>query len=191
MLIGLMGYGGVGKSTVVHLLCEHHGFVVPHIGAPSKSMLGALLHAIGYDAPTIASYLGATQAQPRSRVWRDHYRGAANHRNRSGSNCIRHDNWLSLWLVKTDAILTAGGRVVQESVRFPDEAEAIKAQGGLLMAIRRPRYGPLSAHTSKCNPAIPDATIMNTGCITSLARKIGEALVKNSSAEGCSPSSSC
>ena len=52
MLIGLMGYAGVGKSTVARILCAEHGFVAPHIAAPIKTMLGALLQSTGHDAQT-------------------------------------------------------------------------------------------------------------------------------------------
>ena len=50
MLIGLMGYAGVGKSTVARILCERHGFTAPHLAAPFKAMFGALLHQMAMTA---------------------------------------------------------------------------------------------------------------------------------------------
>lgn len=57
MLIGLTGYGGVGKITVARLLGEHRGALVQHIGAPNKAMSRALIGDFGYDQPTIAGSL--------------------------------------------------------------------------------------------------------------------------------------
>lgn len=186
MLIGLMGYGGVGKSTVARLLCEHHGFVAPHIGAPMKGMLGALLRNIGYDATAVASYLDgplkrslipelgvtATEAlQTIETEW--------------GRNCIRQDLWLSLWLAKADAILAAGGRVVQESVRFSDEALAIRERGGVLIELWRPSFGPLSEHVSEVLPAAADVRIVNDGSLATLAEIVSGTLAEKSIATQC------
>ncbi len=171
MLIGLMGYAGVGKSTVARILCEEHGFVAPHIAAPIKAMLGALLRTAGYDAQTIDRFidgdlkravipelgLTATEAQQTIGDW---------------GREARPDLWLSLWLAKADAILAGGGRVVQESVRFADEAAAIKARGGILIEVRRPGYGPLSGHASETVPVAADLVIKNDGTPVDLSHKI-------------------
>ncbi|GHE51159.1 hypothetical protein GCM10019059_07980 [Camelimonas fluminis] len=170
MLIGLMGYAGVGKSTVARILCAEHGFVAPHIASPIKTMLGALLRSTGYDAQTVARFVDgdlkreiipelgvtATEAQQTIGDW--------------GRVC-RPDLWLSLWLAKADAIIAAGGRVVQESVRFADEATAIKARGGILIEVRRPGFGPLSAHASEAVPSAGDIILDNCNCPTDLARQ--------------------
>lgn len=181
MLIGLMGFGGVGKSTVARILCEQHGFVAPHIGAPIKAMLGGLLRNIGYAPDTIARYvdgdlkrhaipeLGATATEALQTIGTEW-----------GRNCIRQDLWLSLWLAKADAILSAGGRVVQESVRFPDEAAAIKKRSGILIEVRRPSFGPLSGHVSEVLPAAADVRIVNDGNLATLAETVGGTLAGKS-----------
>lgn len=163
MLIGLMGYAGVGKSTIAQALCRDHGFVAPHIATPIKGMLTALLREAGYEEQTIARYIDgdlkrqairelgitSTEAQQALGDWGRH---------------VRRDLWLSMWLAKADAILASGGRVVQESVRFVDEADAIRSRGGILVEVRRPGYGPLSGHPSEAVPAVADRVIDNGGC---------------------------
>jgi len=88
-----------------------------------------------------------------------------------GRNGVRRDLWLSLWLAKADAILAAGGRVVQESVRFADEAAAIKARGGILIEVRRPGYGPLSGHASEAVPAPGNFILDNSDDLVGMGRR--------------------
>lgn len=182
MLIGLMGYAGVGKSTIARALCRDYAFVAPHIGAPIKAMLAALLRQAEYDEPTIARYVDSdlkrqvipelgitsTEAQQTIGDW---------------GRLARRDLWLSMWLAKADAILASGGRVVQESVRFADEAAAIQARGGILVEVRRPGFGPLSSHASEAVPAPADWVVENGGCEVTLSRHcatlIAEQLKKN------------
>ncbi|WP_243368844.1 hypothetical protein [Microvirga solisilvae] len=168
-LIGLMGYAGAGKSEVAKRLRDRHGFLSPHIIRPVKAMMEGLLQEIGYDAETIARYvdgdlkravipeLGVTSTfaqQTLGTEW--------------GRNCIRPDLWLSLWLRKIEAALLSGARIVQESVRFKEEAEAIRARGGVLIEIRRPGVGPQSDHASEILPGVPDLVIENEASIAAL-----------------------
>ncbi|MFC7399609.1 deoxynucleotide monophosphate kinase [Chelatococcus sp. GCM10030263] len=177
MIIGLMGYAGAGKSTVARHLCAAHGFVAPHIGRPLKRMLGALLDEIGYDAATIARYvdgdlkrsvipeLGITATEAQQTLGTEW-----------GRDCVGRDFWLSLWLAKADRIVAAGGNVVQESVRFANEVEALRARGAMLIEVRRPGVGPLSGHTSEEIPAEPDHVLLNDSAVEALHGRSEELL---------------
>jgi hypothetical protein len=176
-IIGLMGYAGAGKSAVARILCDEHGFVSPHIGRPLKRMLAALLEEIGYDAATIARYidgdlkrsvipeLGVTSTEAQQTLGLEW-----------GRDCIRPDLWLSLWLAKADRIATAGGRVVQESVRFANEAEALRARGAIIVEVQRPGVGPHSDHASERLPAEPEVIISNDGDLLDLSGRVRDAL---------------
>lgn len=173
MIIGLMGYAGAGKSTVARILRERHGFQAPHIGQPLKRMLAALLEEIGYDVETIERYvdgdlkrevipeLGVTSTfaqQTLGTEW--------------GRDCIGRGLWLSLWLRKADAIIAGGGRVVQESLRFPNEVAALRDRGALIVEIRRPGVGPLSDHESERLPGRADLALNNDGCLDVLGAHV-------------------
>jgi hypothetical protein len=169
MIVGLMGYAGAGKSTVARHLCEAHGFVAPHIARPLKLMLGTLLDEIGYDEATIARYidgdlkrsvipeLGITATEAQQTLGTEW-----------GRNCVRADFWLSLWLAKADFLVASGSRVVQESVRYANEAEALRARGAILIEVRRPGVGPLSGHSSERLPAEPDHVLLNDADLSAI-----------------------
>jgi hypothetical protein len=53
-------------------------------------------------------------------------------------------------------------------VRFPNEAEALRARGGVLVEVRRPGVGPLSDHPSERLPAEPDRILLNHSTIDDL-----------------------
>jgi len=176
-IIGLMGYAGAGKSEIARILCDEYGFVSPHIGRPLKRMLGALLDEIGYDAETIARYvdgdlkrsvipeLGVTSTEAQQTLGTEW-----------GRECVRPDLWLSLWLAKADRLVANGGRVVQESVRFANEAEALRARGAIIVEVQRPGVGPHSDHPSERLPAEPDLVIVNDGALLDLSRKVAAVL---------------
>jgi hypothetical protein len=68
--------------------------------------------------------------------------------------------------------------VVITDVRFPNEAEAIKAQGGVLWRIQRPYVGPANTHPSET--ALDgyefDAIVENNGFVEDLHEKIDKLL---------------
>ena len=177
MIIGLMGYAGAGKSEVARYLRERHGFEAPHIGRPLKRMLAELLREIGYDEATIVRFvdgdlkrdlipeLGITSTEAQQTLGTEW-----------GRDCVGADFWLSLWLAKVDRVIRDGGHVVQESVRFANEVEALRQRGALLVEVRRPGVGPISDHPSEVLPGAADLVIDNDGTIADLHAKAAAAI---------------
>lgn len=172
-VIGLMGYAGAGKSTVAGILRESYGFVSDHIKTPFANMLRTMLRDFGYDDATVESYidgdlkrsvipeLGKTSTQVQQDLG-----------TKWGRECIRRTIWTDLWAERMKAVLAGGGRVVQESVRFPEEAATVRALGGRIYLVNRPGTGPLNGHESESIPVEPDDVIENDKDITALARGI-------------------
>ena len=163
MLIGLMGYGGCGKSTAARYLESRHDFVAPHIGKPLKEMIGTFLIHVGYKPYEVSSYidgsnkrtvlpeLGCTATQLQQWLGTEW-----------GRNCVGPDTWLNIWKSRVTQHLQSGKNVLSESVRFANEADWIRAQGGFIVLIERRGVGPLEGgHTSEILPATPDYVVYN------------------------------
>ncbi|OAM73045.1 hypothetical protein [Devosia elaeis] len=175
-VIGLMGYGGAGKSEVARILVGH-GFVRTHIKAPLRAMAATLLTEAGYMPHEVDDYLDGERKRDmiptlgRSGTEVQQFLGTE-----FGRDFCYADLWLDLWRKRAKSILADGGKVVQESVRFPNEAEAIRELGGLVIRVERPGVGPLSDHVSERPPAEPDLMIHNNGTLTDLALQVATAL---------------
>jgi hypothetical protein len=167
-VVGLMGYGGSGKSEVAKFL-ETQRFTRLHVKEPLRAMSAALLRGAGIPEPMVDRYLDGDLKREvipelhRSGTEIQQFLGTE-----FGRNFCYPALWLDIWIAKAKAILASGGSVVQESVRFPNEAEAIRAIGGVIVRVERPGVGPLSSHASEVPPAEPDFVLHNNGSVVDL-----------------------
>ncbi len=179
-VVGLMGYGGAGKSEVKKYLVEHRGFEGPHIKIPLANMVRSLLRDAGTAEEDIERYIDGDLKRVEI--------PALGHRTSTeiqqflgtefGRDFCDENLWLNLWERKADGILSEGKGVVQESVRFPNEAVAIRKRGGIILEITRPGVGPLpGGHVSEVRPAIADTVIDNSGSIAQLHALLDETLM--------------
>lgn len=175
-VIGLMGYGGTGKSEVAKALAGM-GFTRTHIKQPLRDMAASLLASAGYSPAEIDSYLDGElkreviPALKRTGTEIQQFLGTE-----FGRDFCYPALWLDLWRARAVAILGDGGKVVQESVRFANEAEAIRKLNGVIVRVERPGVGPLSDHVSERPPAEPDFTIYNNGTLTDLRLQVSTLL---------------
>lgn len=167
-VVGLMGFGGAGKSEVAKALANL-GFTRTHIKDPLRAMLATLLRQAGIAEDMIDRYLDGDLKRTvipefrRTGTELQQFAGTE-----MGRDFCYSGLWLDLWLARARSLLAAGGKVVQESVRFPNEAEAIRALGGVVIRVERPGVGPLSEHVSELPPAEPDHVIHNNGTLADL-----------------------
>lgn len=159
MIIGLQGYAGSGKSTVATYLAERHGFARRHIKQPLADMASVLLDAVypGIDEKVYMFLDGDLKRTPipelggRTATEIQQFLGTE-----FGRNFIHPDIWLDIW----SAWAAGHERVVQESVRFANEADRCD----VIWEIRRPGYEALNGHVSEALPCdAPDAIIENNG----------------------------
>lgn len=175
MIIGLQGYAGSGKSTVANYLAERHGFARRHIKQPIADMVASLLVdavPMGFD-DDVSRYLdGDLKRTPipelgnRSATEIQQFLGTE-----FGREFIDPDLWLDIW-----SRWAAGHeRVVQESVRFANEAERCD----VVWEIRREGYGAHNGHVSEGLPcAEPDAVLVNSGSMEELYARVEMELMK-------------
>lgn len=170
-IVGLQGYGGSGKSEVRRIL-EKRGYVARHIKGPIADMTHCLLLAAGVDRPSshIDGHLKRTpipELGGRTATDIQQYLGTE-----FGRNFISPTIWLDIWARWADERLTANQPVVQESVRFANEASAIRDRGGVIFEVRRPGIGPVNAHVSEALPVKADYVIHNTGSLADLESRV-------------------
>lgn len=178
MLIGLTGYGGVGKTAIANILREQHGFGGPHIKAPFANMTRTLLREAGIAEDMIERYVdGDLKRAVIPEIGKD-----ATYLQQTlgfdwGRDLIRPDIWLDLWMKKVSLFEAAGGSVVQESVRAQNEVDSIRACRGWIVEVRRPGVGPLpGGHRSEFLIPDPDRVVSNDGSLDELATKVAELL---------------
>ena len=123
-----------GKSTVAKHLRDEHNYTIVPFAKTLKSMLVPFLGGLGYseleiarlidhDKHTVIPEVGVTVRhllQTLGTEW--------------GKCLVADDVWLRVWHHSAKRY----ERVVVDDVRFPNEAELIKAQGGELWLIERP-----------------------------------------------------
>lgn len=170
-IIGLQGFGGVGKSEVRRIL-ERRGYTARHIKQPIADMTEVLLKAVGLTDP--ASHVdGRRKREPISELGGksatdiQQFIGT-----QFGRDFIDPGIWLRIWCRWADEQVERGRGVVQESVRFANEADAIRVRGGLILEVRRPGVGPVNSHVSEALPTTPDVVIDNDGTLDALERQV-------------------
>lgn len=171
MIVGFCGPIGAGKSAAAERLVEQHGFVRLRFAQPLKEALAGLLASAGacpdeiarmidgdlkeHPAPFLAGRTPRHAMQTLGTEW--------------GRNCIGGDYWVSLWKARARASLDAGLNVVADDVRFPNEAEAIRALGGPVVRIER--AGPVASdHASEKQCVAFDRSIRNDEGLDDLFR---------------------
>lgn len=125
LVVGLMGFAGVGKDTAAEGLVER-GWTRVAFATPLKK----IATHIGWNGKKDAH--GRVLLQHLGVAVRDH---------------VHPDAWV--WAAERTIDATDGDVVVTD-VRFPNEAEMVRRYGGLLVRVRRPGFErPVNGHVSE------------------------------------------
>lgn len=165
-LIAFTGLAGSGKSTAALHLVERHGYVRLRFAGPLKAMMAAL----GLSPRQIDGALKETPCEllcgktPRLAMqtigteW--------------GRNIIGEDLWTRAWRAAFDRLPPSALAVVDDC-RFPNEAEAVRAAGGMIVRIDRPGSGAGAAgHASEGQDIPSDRTIRNEGRLSDFLAEV-------------------
>ena len=183
LLIGLTGLAGSGKDTVRAIL-EEHEFLGFAFADPIRSMLRELLASADIDPACMDDrdlkelpiYQLSSDGKPVS------YRMLAQTLGTEWGRSIQPDFWLRIAQSHIDGIrVSTFGQLpdfVISDVRFENEANWIRAQGGVIWRIVRPGVEPVRSHASEsgmeaihCHRMIP-----NIGSIQDLRDTVTTAL---------------
>lgn len=192
--VGLSGFAQTGKTTVANYIEAKYGYRRQHIAEPLRAMLRTLLQRFGLDDELITRYLTGDLKEERIPCLGVTSRHAQiTIGTEWGRDLIDNDLWARLWSYEAEA---AGGKAMNDSVRFPNEEAAIQgALGGFTILIERPGtepaayigYKPLSrllyrkfgimwgVHPSeRIDRLSPDHVIVNDGTLEQLYAEIDQ-----------------
>ena len=178
-VIGFTGLAGSGKSECAHHLIAHHGFVRGKCAGALKEMMRALLRYRGADAATIERMVEGDLKETLSPLLngRTPRHGMQTLGTEWGRDCID----VNLWVDTEMDARAAAPALVFDDVRFPNEAAAIRAAGGLIVSIKRPGAGAGAAgHSSENGVGAVDLTIVNNHSIGHLRERV-DGLVRDMS----------
>lgn len=175
-LVAFCGRAGAGKSTAADALVAA-GWRRVKFASILKDMLRAFYRSAGLDEAEIERRIeGDLKEEPDPILC-----GASPRRamvtlgTEWGRHLISPELWVRAWSARVERELARGASVVCDDLRFPNECDAVRALGGLVVRIEG-RAKDVAAHESEALDFEPDVTISNTGTeddLRSAARLIG------------------
>lgn len=156
MLIGLTGKARSGKDTVANYLRDRHGFEVLTLARPLKHGLQAMLglteeHTDGELKEQVIDWLGVSTRELMQTLGTEW-----------GRTHVASDVWLRVLARNYEKIKDRN--VVVSDIRFENEAEWVRRQGGWVVSVQREIEG-VRPHESENGISHCDLTIENSGTI--------------------------
>jgi hypothetical protein len=164
-VIALTGLAGSGKSTASKYLVEKHGYQLVKFAGPLKDML----RSIGLSEAQIEGELKETPCEWLQGKTPRHAMQTLG--TQWGRDCIGPSFWIELWVRRVNLIIAAGGHVVVDDCRFPNEADEVREIGGVVWKIFG-RGGIAGAHESEAGCGEADSVIRNAGHIADLYHQL-------------------
>jgi len=164
-VVALTGAAGSGKSTAADYLILRHDYERVKFAGPLKDMC----RAIGLTEDHIEGRLKEVPCDMLCGKTPRHLMQALG--TELGRNLIGEDFWIRLWLHR----VAAAKRVVVDDCRFPNEAEAVRSLGGVIIKLEG-RGGIAGGHESEKGCGTWDGVVENDGCVTDLYAGVEEAI---------------
>lgn len=175
-LIGLAGLAGAGKDTVRDMLENEHDFTGLAFADPIRDMLGALLADNGFSTKWM--FERPLKEQPIDGLGLS-YRHLAQTLGTEWGRQQRPDFWLRIAQSRIERHRKTGARkFVVSDVRFVNEAEWIRAQGGEVWLIKRPGVAAVRDHESERQVAdiVADRVIKNYTTLEDLWKLVNDVM---------------
>lgn len=159
-ILAFTGLAGSGKSTAALRLVNAHGFTRVRFAGPLKAMMAAL-------GLTHEQIEGSEKEQPCALLGGKTPRYAMQTIGTEwGRDIIASDLWIRAWRAALDKV-PAGVPVVVDDCRFPNEADAVHAAGGVIVRIERDGAGQgASGHSSEGYRVETGAVLQNNGSVS-------------------------
>lgn len=176
-IVALIGLKGAGKTTAADMLCQNNGFGRIKFADPLKNMLRSLFYCAGYDEEETELYIeGELKETPVDFLMGKSARHAMQ---TLGTEWGRQQIHEQFWVNMFGAMASNRALVVVDDLRFPNEAEFVVSQGGILIRIvggkeLEPDYMQEDLHESEALIAtIPvHHHVVNDGSIADLYKAV-------------------
>lgn len=174
-LVGLIGKKRVGKDTFAAVLVEEFGFARVAFADPLKEMALTIDPEVAIDSDTW-EHLGVLVAQFGWEGAKEEP-GVRRFLQRLGDGVRQFDPefWVTagmrqMWNLRGHPATAVGQPVVITDVRYPNEADAIREAGGILVRIERPGVDDGDTHASETalDDYLVDAIVENDGDLADL-----------------------
>lgn len=168
MIIGLSGYARSGKDTVAELLCLNYAFRRISFADPMREAILTLnpkIDSITHVGHYVEDY-GWDMAKQNPEI----RRLLQVFGTEVGRKMFGDDVWINMAFKS----IQPDERIVVADVRFPNEAEAIKAKGGTVIRVNRHNHSAVNAHKSEISMDnyMFDHVLYNDGTIDDLAENV-------------------
>lgn len=175
MLIGICGAAGCGKDAAASVLIRERGYTLHKFAGPLYEMVSVMTGLSVEDLmdrkikeKPLAGFGGKSPRQILQTLGTDW-----------GRSMVASDVWIQSVAARARPLLEAGKGVVITDLRFDNEADWIRSEGGEVWRVERvvPRdVACLSPHTSEAgvDDARIDRTIRNDGTLEDLRRAVLE-----------------
>jgi hypothetical protein len=143
-IIGLVGFARTGKDTAAQTLIDDFGFERLSFADPIRNAIYTLnpyVTEAGLRLQNLVDMLGWDACKTQ-------YLEVRRLLQVFGTEVAREQWSDSFWVDLGFSQMKPDGKYVITDVRFPNEAEAVKAHGGRLWKIIRPGVGPVNGHAS-------------------------------------------
>lgn len=175
-VLGISGWARAGKDTAADWLVENRGFTKKSFAEPMKTALQKLSPSVdveGVHVPleTAIRLIGWEALKGVSKEIRPLLQ-------RFGTEVGREMFGENFWVEFALESIPDGSKVVFADVRFPNEADAIKALGGEVWRVERDGFGAANDHISEhaLDNYDFDAVISNSDTIEALHEKVEQLL---------------
>jgi len=179
MIIGLHGKARSGKDTAASYLAAKLDLTILSFAAPLKVASMELFNLTKQEAYGLDGY---DREQPH-----DFWKISVRHMQQTlGTECMRNNFGQDFWVrIMQQKLQQLDGAIISD-VRFQNEADFVKAQGGVLVEIVRPDHsdslaGAQAAHSSENGVTGSDVVISNDGGLNEFYSKLFEKVVKHGS----------
>lgn len=184
IIIGITGIAGSGKDTVRAILEAEHAAHGMAFADPMRTMIGALFEANGIDKGYMLDR--EFKEQPIPGIGASYRQMAQTLGTQWGRDCLDQDIWLRIAAAKIRDLEwqhSAPGVYVISDVRFYNEAEWVRAQGGVIWRVRREQAMPVRTHVSELQyeGITPFWTLENHGTVDELRDQVREAFLDTAS----------